>query len=568
MAISQPLKVVLCWHMHQPEYRDLHNGDYKQPWVYLHTIKDYVDMAAHLEKHSNARAVVNFAPVLLEQIDDYAQQISAYLNNTCALHDSLLKALVDPALPSNTAYQQFLIQSCLRANNVRLIERFSAYKRLVDMSGWLIQHPDDITYLNNQYIFDLLVWYHLAWLGETVRRDNTQVQFLINKGGGFNLQDRCELLSIIGDLLKNIIGRYRALADQQQIELSMTPYAHTIIPLLLQLASASEALPNIHLPILEHYPHGAERARWHLQHGIQTFEHYFGFKPKGCWPSEGGLSTETIELLDEYGFQWTASGGNVLKQTLNNHNHPHSANDDNKVDYLYQSYQLNNMAIRCFFRDDALSDLIGFTYSDWHADDAVAHFISQLEEIAHHPNVTDESIVSIILDGENAWEYYPQNAFYSLETLYQRLGENPLLHLTTFQEGLFSHTTRIPNIIAGSWVYGTFSTWIGDEEKNRAWDILGDVKRCFDRVVASGRLDQQQLQKAEKQLAVCEGSDWFWWFSDYNPSDTVSEFEQLYRLHIANLYQLLHHPPPSLFIRSLYTRWWSSTVGWCHAARK
>ena len=33
-------------------------GEFTLPWVYLHALKDYTDMAAHLERHPRVRAVV------------------------------------------------------------------------------------------------------------------------------------------------------------------------------------------------------------------------------------------------------------------------------------------------------------------------------------------------------------------------------------------------------------------------------------------------------------------------------------------------------------------------------
>ncbi|MGD8642468.1 MAG: glycoside hydrolase, partial [Gammaproteobacteria bacterium] len=96
MSESNKLNVVICWHMHQPVYNNRLSGDYYLPWTYLHAIKDYVDMAAHLENILNAAAVVNFAPVLLEQIDDYARQIRDYLSNSTRITDPLLAALGNP----------------------------------------------------------------------------------------------------------------------------------------------------------------------------------------------------------------------------------------------------------------------------------------------------------------------------------------------------------------------------------------------------------------------------------------------------------------------------------------
>jgi len=203
------------------------------------------------------------------------------------------------------------------------------------------------------------------------------------------------------------------------------------------------------------------------------------------------------------------------------------------------------MQITSFFRDDGLSDLVGFEYSNWHADDAVADLVQHLQNITEHePNA---GVVSIILDGENAWEHYPDNGFHFLNALYKKLSQHPDIELTTFSECLDSkvQVKALPHLVAGSWVYGTFSTWIGDTDKNRGWDMLGDVKHCFDKVVASGRLSKKKLQIAENQLAICEGSDWFWWFGDYNPGEAVSNFEKQFRLNLSNLYQLLEEEVPA-----------------------
>src|SRR5690606_904402 len=54
-----------------------------------------------------------------------------------------------------------------------------------------------------------------------------------------------------------------------------------------------------------------------------------------------------------------------------------------------------------------------------------------------------------------------------------------------------------------------------------------------------------QKTAATHQLGLCEGSDWFWWFGDYNPASVVRDFEQLYRRHLANLYERIGYPAPS-----------------------
>lgn len=539
MSDDTRLQVVLAWHMHQPQYRDLVSGVYHLPWTYLHAIKDYVDMAAHLEAWPRARVCVNFAPLLLEQIADYAAQIDGFLRNSVALRDPLLAALAQPALPGGHEEQLVLIKACLRAHETRTIKRFPAYRRLAQIAEWIQEHPQALSYIGNQYLTDLLMWHHLGWLGETVRRTDARVRRLVDKQSDYSLHDRRELLAVIGELLSGLIGRYRQLAARGQVELSVTPYAHPILPLLLDMTSAREALPDVTLPRVTSYPGGEARAHWHVQEGIATFERHFGFRPAGCWPAEGGVSERALQLLAQSGFRWSATGEAVLRHSLAKLQQPLS---NAKEDWLYRPYTVARTDLPIFFRDDGLSDLIGFTYATWHADDAVADFVAHLERIADACRQHAERVVTIFLDGENAWEHYPENAYYFLSALYKRLSEHPRLQMVTFSDCVSSPARTLDNLIAGSWVYGTFSTWIGDAGKNRGWEMLVEAKRAFDG--AAARLTPAQRDAAERQLAICEGSDWFWWFGDYNPQTTVSDFERLYRQHLTNLYQLLGLEPP------------------------
>ncbi len=523
--------------MHQPEYRDLKTGTFKLPWTYLHVIKDYVDMVAHLEAVPNAKAVVNFAPILLEQIEEYAKQINAYLNNRTSITDPLLAALANPSMPDDPEDCMKLANECLRANRERQINRYPAYKKLANMAGWLEQNFELLEYVNSQFFCDILVWYHLAWMGETVKLTDNRIKHLIEKGSGFTLHDRIEILEIIGEQISNVIYRYKALAQKGQIELSVTPYAHPIMPLLLDLKSTHEAMPDAPMPDLNAYPGGEERVKWHLEKGVQTFKRFFGFNPEGCWPSEGSISELTLKTLGDFGFKWAASGGAVLHNSLN-------LSENDKPEGIHHPFMLKQTNLACFFRDDGLSDLIGFEYSKWHADDAVSDFIKHLEIIAN--NEPADSVVSIIMDGENAWEYFPDNGYYFLSALYNRLAAHPAIELTTFSECLKNKVENkiLNRLVAGSWVYGTFSTWIGDPDKNRGWDMLGDAKKAFDNTISTTRLTDQQIKAAELQLGVCEGSDWFWWFGDYNPGEAVSNFEKQYRMNLSNLYQLLGQEPP------------------------
>ena len=545
MSQNNPLNIVLYWHMHQPEYRDLRNGEYHLPWTYLHTIKDYVDMVAHLENNVEAKAVVNFAPVLLEQIDDYSQQLNGYLNHGKALRDPLLSSLADPVLMLDDEKRLYIIKSCLRANKERLIEPFEAFENLADMAQTALKNREILGYYSEQFFSDLLVWYHLSWTAETVRLNDERIKKLFKKEQHFTLHDRHLLIEVINELISGVITRYRKLAEAGRIELSMTPYAHPIVPLLLDMNSASQAMPGVELPLSTNYPGGVERSRWHMQKGIEVFKHFFGFEPQGCWPSEGSISAEMIELGCDMGIKWLASGETVLRNSLKKSSL--AANN-----CIHETYQYQENPVACFFRDDGLSDMIGFKYSTWHADDAVANFIHNLEVIAKNCKEKPDAIVSVILDGENAWEYYPQNAYHFISALYEKLAEHKDFNLTTYSEFLETRTQkkRINEIVAGSWVYGTFSTWIGEKDKNRAWDMLVEAKKVYDRVISEQSLSSEELKNAEMQLATCESSDWFWWFGEYNSAESVTAFDEQYRLHLSNLYQILKAEPPEYLTRA------------------
>lgn len=552
MVSDSRTPVVLCWHMHQPVYQDQSSDEFLFPWVYLHGIKDYVDMAAHLEAYPGARAVINFAPVLLEQIEEYLVQIERWRQSGSPMGDRLLAALVSDSLPEpgSPGFLE-LMEKCLKANVDRIIKRFAPYQRLSELAGFYRNRPDIQRYLSRQFLADLLVWYHLGWMGETVRRSHPVIQSLQEKSHQFSMEDRRALLDVIAELLASLGPRYRRLSQSGQVELAMSPWAHPIVPLLLDLESAREAIPDIAMPEHSQYAGGAERARWHLQQGRQVFHRFFGEDPVGCWASEGALSQPTLSLLHQHGFRWSASGDSVA------HNSIRLAKDQfglKKEPAIHQPFQFAEEPLTVFFRDDGLSDLIGFTYADWHAEDAVGDLVQHIEHIASERKQGKTPVISVILDGENAWEYYPENGYYFLDQLYRVLENHTSLRLTTYKDLLeqpVCEPARLPHLVAGSWIYGTFSTWIGDPDKNRAWDLLCEAKHHYDRAMDNGTLSAEQKEKASRQLGLCEGSDWFWWFGDYNPAAIVRDFEHLYRRHLISLYEIIGYPVPASLFQSL-----------------
>ena len=542
--MSARLPVVLLWHMHQPQYKDALSGQYTLPWTYLHAIKDYTDMAAHLEANPAARAVVNFTPVLIEQLEELARRLAEHLKAGTALPDAVLALLGADPVPTDPAQRLALLQACLRANRPHMIERFGPYLELATIAETL-GTPARIGYASDQFIQDLAVWYHLAWLGETVRRTDPLVARLTERGRDFTAAQRRDLLGLIGTLVAKVLPRYRALAERGTVELSVTPYAHPIIPLMIDFGSAREALPTLPLPAHPGYPGGALRATWHIEEAVRVFTRVFGHAPAGCWPAEGAVSTPTLQQLAQAGnFRWAASSSGVLHGSLARSD---ARAADDPLAYN-RPYRTPGTGLTCFFRDDALSDLIGFTYATWHGDDAAHNFAAELASLADRYESSPGHAVLVALDGENAWEHYPFNGYYFLKSMYALLADHPRLELVTLSQCLERgrQPAPLPVLQAGSWVHGTLATWMGDAAKNRAWDLLCEAKIAYDRALP-GLTDAAQRAQAGHQLALCEASDWFWWFGDYNPAEAVTQFDRLYRRQLTSLYRLLGlDSPPGL----------------------
>ncbi|MGD9604008.1 MAG: glycoside hydrolase, partial [Gammaproteobacteria bacterium] len=312
MTTPAQLDLVFLWHMHQPDYRDPRDGRYVLPWTYLHGIKDYTDMAAHLERHPGLRAVVNFVPVLVEQIDEYARAIAAGV--PC---DPLLALLAREDFTTLSDAERDLVSTaCFRANHHHMLEPFPPYRRLRDLDALVGEDASPRHYLSGRYYADLVTWYHLVWLGESVRRDQPWVVDLIGKGGDYSSAERRRLFDLVGCELGRIAARYRALRERGQVELSTTPYAHPLGPLLFGFGAAREAVPDLALPAHPAYSDGAARFAEHCRLARTLHDSRFGAPPRGAWPAEGALSAPVLEALGDHDFAWTASGEAVLAHTL------------------------------------------------------------------------------------------------------------------------------------------------------------------------------------------------------------------------------------------------------------
>lgn len=138
----------------RPRHPD--SGEFLLPWVFLHAIKDYTDMAAHLERHPHIRCTVNFVPVLLDQIEDYAEQFA-----TGQWRDPLLRIAATPdPTKLRQADRDWLLDMAFRCHAPTMLEPFAHYRRLRDLLTFVRAHDGNgLNYLSGHYLADLATWY-------------------------------------------------------------------------------------------------------------------------------------------------------------------------------------------------------------------------------------------------------------------------------------------------------------------------------------------------------------------------------------------------------------------------
>ena len=544
--MSAPLDIVFIWHMHQPYYKDPVKNEYALPWTYLHAVKDYYDMPAIVEDTPGARAVFNLVPSLVEQLLEYAAGT--------AVDPFLIRGQMNPA-EMNDDDKVFLLENFFSANRQRMIEPHRRYLELLYMAGEgkEVSARERIRHFSDQDLLDLQVCFFLAWTGEAARRRFPAFRQLLKKGERYSSADRTLLFSTQRQLLNEIVPLYKRLHEQGRIELSLTPYFHPILPLLCDTQLAREAMPKVHLPE-ERFRH-PEDARAQIMHGREYFRQIFGIEPAGMWPSEGSVSDEALDIITSCGLQWVATDEEVLAKSIDG-----GLGDHKERLYRPWRYATPHGDLGIFFRDHELSDLIGFTYSQWDARRAVADFCGRLQQIKHRIG-TEGRVVPVILDGENAWEFYPDNAYDFLSGLYTAVANSPELRLTTCSEvqQQTSFEGRLHRIHPGSWINANYGIWIGHPEENLAWDLLTRARRAVEerhpqatRLLAGAAADGDETARLLcTSLYAAEGSDWFWWFGDDHFSPHSDRFDRLFRQHLSNVYRLLGQEIPTQLLEPI-----------------
>jgi alpha-amylase/alpha-mannosidase (GH57 family) len=532
------LRLILLWHQHQPFYKDLVTGEYRLPWVRLHALKDYYGMVKLLDEFPEVHQNFNLVPSLMTQIQDYEQGTA---------QDPFLKVAATPAKDLTLQQRLFALQYLFQANPANLIGRYPRYKELFDKFGGHGFVPERAEkYFQARDFTDLQVLSQIAWFDEFFLEEK-DVADLIKKERDYSLEDQSYVIARERQLIGKVLPAYADAAKKGSIEISATPFYHPILPLVCDTNEGAISSPGLPLP-QNRFRH-PEDAKEQLVRALDMHQQVFGVRPQGVWPSEGSVSEETLQIAHSLGIKWMATDEGVLGRSTgvffqrdgNGRLPAHLA------ERLYNVYRYESAAaeMHLVFRDHTISDLIGFVYSGMDPRDAAGHLLRNIREAAQ-PVIAQgrDAVVSVILDGENAWEYYPKSGREFLRRFYDALQREAGLEAVTVSETIARTKNPAPlkSLVPGSWISANFNVWIGAPEDNRAWDYLHHAREFY--AQNSERASKAEQKLALEELLIAEGSDWNWWYGPEHHSANDRDFDELYRKHLSNVYQALGATPP------------------------
>jgi alpha-amylase/alpha-mannosidase (GH57 family) len=528
------LHVMLLWHQHQPRY-PLDDGVITRPWVRVHATKDYLDMVTLVGEYPDVEVTFNLTPSLLLQLEELSG----------GARDRYWVLTEVPAADLDEEQARFVLERFFDVNP-KVVARFPRYGELArlraDAGG-----PDGATDVYTvDDLRDLQVLFNLAWTDPSFLAEEPLAS-LVEKGRDFSEEDKRIVLDEHARLIDEVLPAHTALWETGQIEISTTPLAHPILPLIADTDLATVGDPAAIMP-RERFREYAD-AREHVDRGLDVAERLLGRRPQGMWPAEGAVAQTIMPLFADADIGWIATGEHVLAQSLEIGSFSRDARDTvEEADLLYRPWLADagrDRTVAIFFRDLVLSDLIGFQYSGMEADAAADDLVARLAAI--HERLREQGasgphVVSIILDGENAWEHYPNDGIDFLRAMYDRLGSTPWIQTTTPSRFLDEHADTLETldeVFPASWFQPNFATWIGEREEARAWDYLRRARLDLRAAERSGDVPPEAYERAFEAMLFAQGSDWFWWFGDDQDSGDDPYFDSAFRLLLAQMYDAL-----------------------------
>jgi len=513
------LNLAFIYHMHQPYYKNLITNESEFPWVRLHGTKDYLDMVRMLENFPAIHQTFNLVPGLIEQIEDY-------INGN--VKDKFLEYSYKPAADLTEAEKNFILDSFFMINKDKVIACLPRYYEL-------FLHKQAKRHFSTQDFLDLQVWFNLAWIDPYFRQELPELRKIVSKSRFYSEKDKRVVLDAQIKILKDILPAYRSFMKNNQVEVIVSPFYHPILPLLQNSRIAQEANPRVVLPLANFaYP---QDALSQIKSAVKFYQEKFGIAPRGMWPSEQAVCEDLAPLFIRSGIKWIVADEGILFKSLKK--------KKRGTRLLYQPHVLKRKAgrLNIVFRDRNLSDLISFVYPSWKAEDAVNDFMTHLKNI-HSAFRGEDILVTVALDGENAWEYFANDGHDFLELLYERISAAEYIKAVTVNEYLEANPPQkeIIRLAAGSWIYSEFSKWSNNPYKNKGWDYLSAARRELEDLLEQGR---PITDLAWKQMYILEGSDWFWWLGE----DYPGYFDRLFRMHLSNFYVLIGREIPEYLKR-------------------
>ncbi len=542
---EEPLYLNLIWHQHQPLYYKDENGVYTRPWVRVHATKDYYDMAAMLTHYPDVKVTFNLTPVLIRQLDDF-------VNN--GAKDKYWVLAEKPAEELTTEDKDFIMRRFFDANWDHVIRVRPGYKALLDKRAGTTDEEITaaIENFSEQDFRDLQIWFNLAWI-DPDELAKEPLKALIEKDRGFSEEDKTVLFDEVRRIMAEVLEVHKQLQDSGQVEIITTPYAHPILPLLYDFSLALVGNPSAEMPERYSYPNDVIT---HLNKSVEVYEEHFGKKPNGLWPGEGAVAEEIVPLVSKAGYKWMATGEPVLAQSLGIGSFTRDSKETvQEADDLYRPYYVEGKTgdkVAVFFRDWTLSDKVGFTYSGTPGAVAAKDLMNRLENIK--AELADEGapgphIVSIILDGENAWENYDNDGKEFLNSLYQELSKSDSIETITPTEYLtkFPDQRELKDLFPGAWFSANYDTWIGESEEKTAWNYLGQTRNDLAKydMKKTRTTSPEALALALDYMYLAEGSDWFWWYGSDQNSGNDAYFDEGFRALLSKVYESLGEPVPS-----------------------
>ena len=537
IADNEPeLYVMIMWHQHQPYYPKDNNGNFSKPWVRLHATKDYLDMVEMVQEFEDLKVTFNLTPTLMNQLNELSNGTrDIYWIHTEVKGDEL------------TEVQKNFLRDRFFDINSRTINIYPRYLELRNLR----QSPEKWT---SQDYIDLQVLFNLGWT-DPKYLSSEPLNKIVEKGSNFSEEDKKIILEIHEEIIDKVIPEHLNAYNNNHIELTTTPFAHPILPLihnsnLGKVGDTTSDFPKNNFSF-------QNDAMDHVKKGKEIFFENFGFYPNGMWPAEGAVAQEVLQYFNNEDISWIATGQNPLEKSLDVKIQRWVGGVASKPELLYRPWETvlsNGETVPVFFRDNYLSDKM-FGYSEKRTDISIEEFENTILKLRDKTTDLDFiPVVSIIADGENFWENYSNdgidflNGMYTVLTKYDWLETiTPTGYLQMYGDSL----KTIDKLYPASWFQPNFGTWIGETDENQAWDYLYQTRIDFEEAKQSGNITDEQIEQAYEYLLLAEGSDWFWWYGDDQDSSVDEYFDKAFRTLLSNVYIELNIETPKFLSKPI-----------------